>query len=121
MAGLSAGRHTGKEGTKHWWVQRLTSVALVPLSIWFAVSVVVYAGADYETMQAWIGSPVVAGLMVLLIVVTFYHAYLGIEVVLDDYVHHDGIRLASLVLTKGAALLLGAVALFSVLKILFGG
>ena len=116
-----AGRSYAKPGTGHWWAQRVTALALVPLAIWFVASIAVHAGADYEAMRAWVGSPVVAGLLLLLIIATFYHAYLGIEVVLEDYVHHEGIRLASLILTKGAALLLGAIALLSVLKILFGG
>ena len=118
MAGAKGG---SKVGTPHWWAQRVTALALVPLAIWFVASVVFQSGSDYEAMLAWAGNPVVAGLLVSLIVATFYHAYLGIEVVLEDYVHNDGIRIASLILTKGAALLLGAIATLSVLKILFGG
>ena len=115
------GLGSAKEGVGHWWAQRLTALALIPLSIWFVASVVAHAGADYETMRAWVGSPLVASLLVLLIVATFYHVYLGIQVVIEDYVHTEGLKIASLILVKGASILLGVIALLSVLSILVGG
>ena len=119
--GRVRGLGSAKEGVAHWWAQRLTALALVPLAIWFVASVAAHAGADHETMRAWIGSPLVASLLVLLIVATFYHLYLGIQVVIEDYVHSEGVKIASLIAVKGASILLGVIALISVLSILFGG
>ncbi|MDX1711096.1 MAG: succinate dehydrogenase, hydrophobic membrane anchor protein [Rhodovibrionaceae bacterium] len=120
---LARVRHLGsaKSGTAHWWAQRVTAVALVPLSIWFIASVVALAGEDYATVAAWLGSPIPAGLMILLIVATFHHAQLGLQVVIEDYVHHEGIKIASILAVKGAAVLLGLASVLSVLTLLFGG
>ena len=119
--GRVRGLGTAKEGTGHWWTQRLTSLALIPLSIWFVASVAAHAGADYEAMRAWVGSPLTASLLLLLIVTTFYHSYLGLQVVIEDYVHHEGLKFASLIVVQGASFLLGTIAVVSVFMILFGG
>ena len=118
--GRVRGLGTAKEGVGHWWSQRLTALALIPLAIWFAVSVAAHAGADYESFRDWVGSPVVAALLLMLIVATFYHAYLGLQVVIEDYVHHHGIKIASLIAVKAACIVLAVIALLSVLKIMFG-
>ena len=117
--GRVRGLGTAKEGTGHWWTQRLTSLALIPLALWFVASVAAHAGADYEAMRAWVGSPVVASLLLLLIVTTFYHSYLGLQVVIEDYVHDEAVKIASLILVKGASILLATIAVVSVLMILF--
>ena len=109
------------EGVGHWWAQRLTALALIPLTVWFVASVAMMAGADYATMRDWIGSPVVAGLMVLLIVATFYHAFLGLQVVIEDYVHNEGVKIASILLVQGLAIVLGLTAVLAVLTVLFRG
>jgi len=120
---LARVRHLGsaKSGTAHWWAQRVTAIALVPLSIWFIASVVALAGANYATVAAWLGSPIPAGLMILLIVATFHHAQLGLQVVIEDYVHHEGLKLASILAVKGAAIVLALASVLSVLTLLFGG
>ena len=109
------------EGVGHWWAQRLTALALIPLTAWFVASVAAMAGADYATMRDWIGSPVVAGLMVLLIVATFYHAFLGLQVVIEDYVHNEGVKIASILLVQGLAIVLGLTSVLAVLTVLFRG
>lgn len=109
------------EGVGHWWAQRLTALALIPLTVWFVASVAAMAGADYATMRDWIGSPVVAGLMVLLIVATFYHAFLGLQVVIEDYVHTEGVKVASILFVQGLAIVLGLTAVLAVLTVLFRG
>ncbi len=119
--GHARGLGSAKEGTAHWWSQRLTSLALVPLTLWFAVSVAVLAGADHGAMVLWIGHPVVAGLLILLVITTFYHSYLGLQVVIEDYVHHEGWKLGLLLLTKSAAILLALTGALSVLLIMFKG
>ena len=109
------------EGVGHWWAQRLTALALIPLTVWFVASIAAMAGADYATMRDWIGSPVVAGLMVLLIVATFYHAFLGLQVVIEDYVHNEGVKIASILLVQGLAIVLGLTSVLAVLTVLFRG
>lgn len=86
---LSRARGLGsaKDGLHHWWVQRLTAVALIPLVVWFAVSLVMLSGADYDAARAWIGSPVVMVLLILTIVIGLHHAQLGLQVVIEDYLH----------------------------------
>ena len=119
--GKVRGLGSAKEGVAHWWAQRLTAIALVPLVLWFVAEIARLAGADVAVVRAWIASPVVAVLLVLLIGTTFHHAQLGMQVVIEDYVHHEGAKLAGIVLVKLAAFALGAAAVVSVLKIAFGG
>ena len=108
-------------GTSHWWAQRLTALALVPLTLWFVASLAALAGADHAVVRAWADSPVVAGLLVLLLVTTFYHTYLGLQVVIEDYVHHEGAKLATLLLVRAACLVLGLIGILSALLLLVGG
>lgn len=119
--GQVRGLGSAKEGTAHWWSQRLTSLALVPLSLWFAISLATMAGADHTTVVTWIGSPTVAGLLILLVTVTFYHAYLGLQAVIEDYVHGEGWKLALLLGSKAAAIILALTGVLSILMILFRG
>lgn len=120
---LSRVRHLGSahDGTHHFWVQRLTAVALIPLTVWFVVSIVMLAGAPHEEVAAWLARPVPAILMVLLVAATFHHAQLGLQVVIEDYVHQPALRLTSLILVKLGAAALGFAAVFAVLKLAFGG
>jgi succinate dehydrogenase / fumarate reductase membrane anchor subunit len=116
-------RHLGsaKQGVHHWWMQRLTALALIPLTLWFVASVAGMAGMDHAAAVAWIASPPVAIALVLLIGATFYHAQLGVQVVVEDYIHNEGVKLAVLVLVKFASIVLAVAAIFAVLKIAFGG
>ena len=119
--GRVRGLGSAKEGVHHWWAQRTTAVALVPLALWFVAGVIALIGADYATAVRWFKNPITATLMVLLIVATFYHAALGLQVVLEDYVHHEGRKIASILAIKGLAALLGLLAAIAVLKLAFGG
>jgi succinate dehydrogenase / fumarate reductase membrane anchor subunit len=85
--GRVRGLGSAGEGVGHWWAQRVTAIALVPLSIWFVVAAISLTGADYAEYQAWIGQFGNALLMILTVLVLFYHAHLGMRVVIDDYVH----------------------------------
>lgn len=115
------GLGAAKDGTGHWWAQRLSAMAMVPLVIWFAVSVVAMAGADYVTVRAWVASPIVGGLLILLVIATFYHAHLGLQVVIEDYVHSEAVKLAALIAVKGLAVVLALAGVLSVLTVLFQG
>ena len=117
--GRVRGLGAAKEGVGHWWAQRLTALALVPLTLWFVVSVATMTGAGYEDVRDWAASPVVAGLMILLIVATFYHMALGLQVVIEDYVGREGVKFAALILVQAAAIVLGLIGVLSVLLLLF--
>ena len=120
---LSQARGLGsaKEGTAHWWAQRVTAIALVPLALWFVASLLSLIGADHATTIAWIGAPVPAVLLILLLTATFYHAQLGLQVVIEDYVHNEGLKLASILFVKLVCLVLGLAAVFGILKLAFQG
>lgn len=81
------GLGSAKEGVEHWWHERLTAVALVPLTVWFAASIMAHAGSDYDAFIAWLSTPLTTFLMVLLLIALFYHTALGLQVVIEDYVH----------------------------------
>ncbi len=117
--GRVRGLGSAKDGTGHWWAQRLTALALIPLTIWFVGAVISLIGAEQAVVAAWIGSPVVAGLLILLIVVTFYHTALGLQVVIDDYVHTEGAKIALLLFVKALTIVLSLSAVLSVLTLLF--
>ena len=119
--GRVRGLGSAKEGTAHWWAQRVTAIALVPLVIWFVVSVISMVGADLAAMKAWVGHPISAVLLVLLIAATFHHGQLGLQVVIEDYVHTEWVKIALLLIVKAAALILALLGIFAVLKIAFGG
>jgi succinate dehydrogenase / fumarate reductase membrane anchor subunit len=115
--GRVRGLGSAKSGLAQWWAQRLTAIALVPLSLWFIVSVLHLLGAPHDAMVDWISGPWTIVLMIALVVATFHHAQLGLQVVIEDYIHHDAARLASLIAVKGAAILLGMACVVSVLKL----
>ena len=102
-------------------MQRLTAVALIPLVVWFAVSLVMLSGADYDAARAWIGSPVVMVLLILTIVIGLHHAQLGLQVVIEDYIHSEGLKLASIIAVRFIAVFFGVAATVAILRIGFGG
>ncbi len=115
------GLGSAKEGTHHWWQQRLTAVALVPLSIWFVASLISMSDADYVSVVMWLSSPLVTVLLLCLIWALFHHAQLGVQVVLEDYVHAEWLKIASIVTVKFAAVVLGLASAIAVLKVSLGG
>ena len=119
---LSQARGLGsaKHGVSHWWMQRLTALALVPLSLWFVFGIARCQLTDYLTMVTWIHSPYVAVALVLYFISLFYHSALGVQVVIEDYVTNKVLQIASLVLIEFAHFALGAASIFAVLKIAFG-
>ncbi|MBK8534769.1 MAG: succinate dehydrogenase, hydrophobic membrane anchor protein [Candidatus Competibacteraceae bacterium] len=111
------GLGTAKDGTHHWWMQRVTSIALVPLVLWFVISMLSVSRADYETFQHWLGNPIRAGLMVALLAAMFYHANLGMQVIFEDYVRPEGAKILAVLATQFVLFLLGAISIVAVLKI----
>ncbi|MFT8422181.1 MAG: succinate dehydrogenase, hydrophobic membrane anchor protein [Gluconacetobacter sp.] len=114
--GRARGLGSAKTGVNHWWLERMSAVALVPLSGWFVIQVLRLAGAEQQDVVEWGGKPVNASMLLALMVLTFYHMQLGLQVIIDDYVHGKAHLPASLLL-KGAALLIGLFAVIAVLKL----
>jgi succinate dehydrogenase / fumarate reductase membrane anchor subunit len=118
--GKVRGLGSAKEGAHHWWHQRLTALALLPLTAWFVISMITLMPADYAAAQDWLGSPIVAGLMLLLIFALFYHLKLGLQVVVEDYVHTPWLKTSTLIVLMFASILLGLASVLSVLLVAFG-
>jgi succinate dehydrogenase / fumarate reductase membrane anchor subunit len=114
------GLGSAREGVHHWWAQRLTAIALIPLVVWFAISLVMMSGADYGAVRAWIGSPMVMVLLILTIAIGLHHGQLGLQVVIEDYVRGDGSKLALIVAVRFIAVLFGLAAIVAVLRIGLG-
>ncbi|ORU92954.1 MAG: succinate dehydrogenase [Cycloclasticus sp. symbiont of Poecilosclerida sp. N] len=112
---------SAKKGFHHWWAQRVTAVALIPLTIWFAYKVAVLSMSDYQTVSESIGSPWSAALIVSLIVAAFYHAALGMQVIYEDYVSNKAVRIAAIMATNLLLFLLATAATIAVLRIALGG
>jgi succinate dehydrogenase / fumarate reductase membrane anchor subunit len=115
------GLGSAKEGVAHWWAQRLTAVALVPLILWFVVSLISLVGAEQEIVKQWISAPWVSILLMILVAAMFHHAQLGVQVVLEDYIHTEWLKLGSIMLVKFGAATLFAASVFAILKISFSG
>jgi succinate dehydrogenase / fumarate reductase membrane anchor subunit len=118
--GRAIGLGSAKAGVDHWWLQRVTALALVPLALWFVIAVVALAGADRAALLEWLRRPLPAVLMIMLLVATFYHGALGLQVVIEDYVSHEGTRFALLIANKLVAILFAALGVFAVLKLALG-
>lgn len=116
---LERARNHGSAGSgvEHWWAQRFTAIVLVPLTLWLVWSLGVLAGAGYAEARAWLQAPWNAAMALLLVGATFYHARLGMQVVIEDYVHHRAIEVTLQVAVAAAALagsLVSAVAILQV-------
>ncbi|HEX4388694.1 MAG TPA: succinate dehydrogenase, hydrophobic membrane anchor protein [Steroidobacteraceae bacterium] len=115
------GTGSAKSGVEHWWLQRLTSIALVPLSVWFVVSLLALPSFEHATVIAWMGQSWTALLLILLVLVGAWHSQLGVRVIVEDYVHHPGAKTLTLVLLGFVHVLVAAAGVFAVLKVAFGG
>jgi succinate dehydrogenase / fumarate reductase membrane anchor subunit len=115
--GRARGLGSARAGSKHWWAQRLTSLALVPLTLWFIWSVLHLAGASQVDIADWLSNPIRLALLLALIAATFHHLQLGLQVVIEDYVPHEGVKLASVLAVKGLCILLGLVCAISALTL----
>ena len=108
-------------GVHHWWAQRFSAILLVPLTLWLVWTLAVLAGADYVVARDWIASPWNAAMAVLLAGSTFYHARLGMQVVIEDYVHHRALEVTLQILVAAAALAGAVVSIVAILKVALTG
>jgi len=119
--GAVSGLGSAKGGAHHWWLQRLTSIALVPLSIWFTVSILALPSMDRATVITWMAQSWTALLLIVLVLVATYHSQLGARVVVEDYVHAPGMKTLTLVILTFVHTLLAVAGVFAILKVAFGG
>jgi succinate dehydrogenase / fumarate reductase, membrane anchor subunit len=118
--GRVLGLGSAKDGTGHWWAQRVSAVALIPLTLWFLLSLLALPALDYATVRAWLSVPLSGLLAVLLVAVLTYHSYLGTTVVIEDYVHAVGTKILSLLLLRFLYVLVGGAGIFAILHVAFG-
>jgi succinate dehydrogenase / fumarate reductase membrane anchor subunit len=115
---LGLGKAAG--AAEHWWMQRLTAVALVPLGLWFACALSTLPGFDHASVVTWVQRPATSILLILFVGAAAYHSFLGVQVVIEDYVAGKASRVAALMMSAFAHTGLAVAAVFSILKIAFG-
>jgi succinate dehydrogenase / fumarate reductase membrane anchor subunit len=118
--GRVLGLGSAKDGTGNWWAQRVTAIALIPLTLWFLFSLLLLPGLDYGTVKTWLALPISSFLAVLLIAVLTYHSYLGTTEIVEDYVHTAGMKILLLLLLRFLYVLCGGASIFAILRVAFG-
>jgi succinate dehydrogenase / fumarate reductase membrane anchor subunit len=114
------GLGSAKKGTHHFFTQRVTALANIPLTLFLVGALVVHAGADYTTMTAFLGNPLVGVVMLLLIVSATYHMKLGLQVVIEDYIHGEATKLLAVIANQFFALTMAVACALAVLKLVIG-
>jgi succinate dehydrogenase / fumarate reductase membrane anchor subunit len=114
------GLGSAKEGGGGWWAERVSALALVPLTLWFTASIIAHTGSDYSTFIIWLRTPLAATLMILLLIVLFHHTALGLQVVIEDYVH-SGAKLAAVIAVRLGGFVLATAGVVATLCIAFSG
>ena len=117
----AVGLGSAKHGFSHWWWQRVTAIALVPLCFWFVYSVICLVGGTHSAALAWLSSPINATIMLLFVYTSLYHGQTGMQVIIEDYVHSKWLNISLLLLMKFTAVLLAVFASISVMQVVLGG
>lgn len=115
------GLGSAKSGTQHWWHQRVSAVALILLVAWFVVSLILKAPAEQAHVRAWVSSPVTMVMLIMTILFGLWHAALGMQVVVEDYVHSEGMKIGLILLIKCLAALAAVAAVVAIFRMAFGG
>ncbi len=118
--GRALGFNSAKSGVQRWWLERVTAIALVPLTVWFAASIIVHTGSDYAALIAWLKTLAATILIVLLLTGLFYHTALGLQVVIEDYVH-SGLKVPALLGVRFGCIALAVAGILATLRIAFDG
>ena len=113
------GLGSAKSGVEHWWAERISAIALIPLTLWFIGSIVAHTGSDYAAFTEWLRRPYVAILMIALLIALFYHAALGLQVVIEDY-QHSWMKLATVVATQLGCFILAIAGIVATLIVTLG-
>lgn len=116
---IAIGLGSARAGSAHWWAERASAVALVPLALWFVASIIAHSGNDHAAFTAWLGTPLVSAAMILLLIALFHHTALGLQVVIEDYVH-SGMKVAAVIAVRLGCFGLAVVGVLAVLRIAFG-
>jgi succinate dehydrogenase / fumarate reductase membrane anchor subunit len=119
--GRVRGYGAAKEGVEHWWTQRLTSVALIPLTCWFAVSLLALPQLNYHTVASWMSSGLNALWLMLFVLTASWHSQLGVRVVLEDYVHEEALKTLALAASTFAHVVIASAATLAVLRVALAG
>jgi succinate dehydrogenase / fumarate reductase membrane anchor subunit len=114
------GLGSAKGGVGAWWAERVSAVALVPLTLWFAASIIAHTGSDYASFIVWLRMPLAAVLMILLLIALFYHTALGLQVVIEDYVH-SATKFAAVLAVRLGCCALATAGAVAILRIAFSG
>jgi succinate dehydrogenase / fumarate reductase membrane anchor subunit len=117
----ASGLGTTSDGVQHWWMQRITAVALVPLTFWVVFAVAARSGDDYASVAAWFAQPFTTTMLTLFVFTTFLHAIQGLTVIIEDYIHHESIKIAAMIGMKLVLVLLGTSSILSILRVAFTG
>ncbi len=118
--GRVLGLGTAKDGTDHWWAQRISGVALALLGLWFVASLVMLPSLDHYTVVDFISRPINTVLLALLCLTIAYHSHLGVQVVIEDYVHGHGVKIVSLVLSRFVHIFVAVLSIYAILRIGLG-
>jgi succinate dehydrogenase / fumarate reductase membrane anchor subunit len=118
--GRAKGLGSAKQGVHHFWVQRVTAVALIPLTLWFVFSLAQLVGSDYGHVKHWVSTPTVAVALILFLGSLFYHSMLGVQTVIEDYVASEGTKIVTLLFSQFFHFILAAASIFAVLKVALG-
>jgi succinate dehydrogenase / fumarate reductase membrane anchor subunit len=119
--GRAIGLGSAKEGVEHWWGQRISAIALIPLCLWFVAAIIGLVGADLEAVQNWVARPLPAILLLLVVIAVFYHAALGLQVVIEDYVHTELAKLGLVIVVRLLCFGFAVAGTFSVLSLALAG
>lgn len=119
--GRVTGLGSAKEGVAHWWIQRVTAIALIPLMLWYVAALIALTGADHSQVVAWLHAPFPAVVTILMLIAMFYHMALGIQVVIEDYIHTEWVKMSAILLNNAVAIVLAVTGIFTVLRIAFQG
>ena len=114
------GLGSAKEGAEHWWMQRLSAVALIPLGLWFSVALGAMDQLDYSSVVEFVRYPVNSILLVLALITLTYHSQLGVQVVVEDYVHSSSLKIITIVAVSFAHILVAVAGIFAILKVALG-
>ena len=111
---------TAKGGFEHWWMERVSAVALIPLTLWFVASIIAHTGSGYTSFITWLRAPLISSLMILLLIALFYHTYLGLRVVIEDYIH-SGVKVVALIALGFCCFTLAVAGTVATLRITLSG
>lgn len=110
------GLGSARSGAQHWWAQRVSAIALIPLTLWLIVAIILHRGADYAHFVAWMRNPITDILMTLLLIALFYHTALGLQVIVEDYVH-SGAKFATMIAVRLACVAFAVAGIIATLRI----